>query len=147
MQANHPKRLGFCLPRMVLPLFLHRPISRLCPLSSTVPQKGLLPRHQLERFFLLSVYFPFQGRVGIGSYSNSYFSKLILNFIRCSVWRSSSAFWLSGFPNHANYPTPNNSLLLPPGWITQFVWLEQMRITKQCSGPGEMLMSEEILGF
>lgn len=100
---------------MVLPLFPHRLICRLCPLSSTVPQKGLLPRHQLEWFLLFSVYFPFQGRVGIGSYSNGYFSKLILNFIRCSVWQSSSAFWLSGFPNPTNYPTPNSSLLLPQG--------------------------------
>lgn len=59
--------------------------SKLSSFSSPAPQKGLLPRHQLELFFLFSVYFPFQKRMGIGRYSNSDFSKLILNFIRCSV--------------------------------------------------------------
>ena len=34
-------------------------ISRLSPLSPTVPQKGLLSRHSLEVFVLFSVYFPF----------------------------------------------------------------------------------------
>lgn len=43
-------------------------IPRPSPFASTVPQKGLLPRYPLELFFLFSVYFPFQGRVGIGCY-------------------------------------------------------------------------------
>ena len=111
-------------------------ISRLSPFSPTVPQKGLLSRHSLEVFVLFSVYFPFQGRVGIGFYGNSYFSQLILNFIRCWVWQSSSAFWVPGFHNLPNYPTPNHSLLLPSGLITQLVELEKMHMIKTMPWPG-----------
>lgn len=86
VELTHDKGLGLCLQESMLTIVSAYPkISKLSSFSSTVPQKGLLPRHQLELFFLFSVYFPFQRRMGIGRYGNSDFSKLILNFIRCSV--------------------------------------------------------------
>ena len=103
MQLSCPKCLRFCSPETVLPLFPHRLICRLCTLSSTDPQKGLLPRHRLEWFLLFSVYFPFQGRVGIGSYSNGYFSK----------------FWISSDVRFDSPALPSDGLAFPTTLITQ----------------------------
>lgn len=54
VELTHDKGLVLCLQESVLTIVSAYPkISKLSSFSSTVPQKSLLPRHQLELFFLV----------------------------------------------------------------------------------------------